>query len=71
MVGDPLLCRQLTDRLLDEEGIYVQPINYPTVPRGQERIRLTPGPFHTPDLTAALVGALARLWPEMGLRKVA
>ncbi len=71
IVGDPVLCKQLTDRLLAEEGIYVQPINYPTVARGEERIRLTPGPFHTPDLIAGLVDALARLWPEMGLRKVA
>ena len=71
IVGDPVLCKQLTDRLLAEEGIYVQPINYPTVARGEERIRLTPGPFHTPKLIARLVDALARLWPEMGLRKVA
>lgn len=71
LVGDPVLCKQLTGRLLAEAGIYVQPINYPTVPRGEERIRLTPGPFHTPDLIAGLVDALARLWPEMGLRKVA
>jgi 5-aminolevulinate synthase len=71
IVGDPVLCKQLTDRLLAEEGIYVQPINYPTVARGEERIRLTPGPFHTPKLIAGLVNALARLWPEMGLRKVA
>jgi len=71
IVGDPVLCKQLTDRLLAEEGIYVQPINYPTVARGEERIRLTPGPFHTPKLIAGLVDALARLWPEMGLRKVA
>ena len=71
IVGDAILCKELTDRLLVEEGIYVQPINYPTVARGDERIRLTPGPFHTPDLIAGLVGALARLWPEMGLRKVA
>ena len=71
IVGDPVRCKQLTDRLLAEEGIYVQPINYPTVARGEERIRLTPGPFHTPELIAGLVDALARLWPEMGLRKVA
>jgi len=70
IVGDPMRCKQLTDRLL-AEGIYVQPINYPTVARGDERIRLTPGPFHTPDLIAPLVDALARPWPEMGLRKVA
>jgi 5-aminolevulinate synthase len=68
LVGDPVQCRALTDSLLDRFGIYVQPINYPTVPRGTERIRLTPGPMHTDEQIESLVRALCVLWEEMGLR---
>ncbi len=71
MVGDPVKCKALTDRLLDEFSIYVQPINYPTVPRGTERIRLTPGPLHGELEIARLVDALDRLWSEMMLRRAA
>jgi 5-aminolevulinate synthase len=67
MVGDPVQCKLLTDALLNRFGIYVQPINYPTVPRGAERIRLTPGPMHTDDDMARLVCSLDLLWTEMGL----
>lgn len=67
MVGDPVQCKLLTDALLNRFGIYVQPINYPTVPRGAERIRLTPGPMHTNDDMARLVHSLDLLWAEMGL----
>jgi 5-aminolevulinate synthase len=68
LVGDPVQCKSLTDALLARFGIYVQPINYPTVPRGTERIRLTPGPMHTDEQMDRLVFALCTLWKEMGLR---
>lgn len=71
MVGDPVACKALTDRLLAEHAIYVQPINYPTVPKGTERIRLTPGPFHGELEIARLVRALDLLWGQMGLRRAA
>ena len=70
-VGDPTACKGLTDRLLEECGIYVQPINYPTVPRGTERIRLTPGPFHGPERIVTLVDALDSLWQDMALKRAA
>ncbi|KAI94227.1 5-aminolevulinate synthase [Rhodomicrobium udaipurense JA643] len=68
LVGDPVQCKQLTDQLLDRFGIYVQPINYPTVSRGTERIRLTPGPLHNEAQMEHLVKSLRTLWNEMGLR---
>jgi 5-aminolevulinate synthase len=69
MVGDPVQCKALTDQLLDRFGIYVQPINYPTVPRGTERIRLTPGPMHSKADIDTLLVALDALWSEMGLAR--
>ncbi len=71
IVGDPVLCKRLTDRLLAEFQIYVQPINYPTVPRGSERIRLTPGPLHGELEIARLVTALDQLWTAMTLKRAA
>jgi 5-aminolevulinate synthase len=62
MVGDPVHCKALTDVLLDRHAIYVQPINYPTVPKGTERIRLTPSPVHTAAQMDQLVAVLTQLW---------
>ncbi|MCH9764525.1 MAG: 5-aminolevulinate synthase [Alphaproteobacteria bacterium] len=62
MIGDPVHCKAVTDALLDHHQIYVQPINYPTVPRGTERIRLTPSPQHTDAQLEALIAALQELW---------
>ena len=69
MVGDPVHCKALTDALLDRHGIYVQPINYPTVPKGSERIRLTPSPQHTDTQIDALVSALGSLWKACPVSK--
>ncbi|NJS38610.1 MAG: aminotransferase class I/II-fold pyridoxal phosphate-dependent enzyme [Rhodobacteraceae bacterium] len=67
IVGDPVLCKQLTDRLLAEEAIYVQPINYPTVARGTERLRITPTPMHTDADIDHLVEALTAIWVDEGM----
>ncbi len=71
MVGDPVRAKKISDILLAEYGVYVQPINYPTVPRGTERLRFTPGPAHTNEMMQELTGALIEIWSRMEMRKAA
>jgi 5-aminolevulinate synthase len=71
LVRDPARCKQLSDILLHEHAIYVQPINYPTVPRGTERLRFTPSPLHDDDKMRALISALDKAWSRLNIQRAA
>lgn len=70
MVGDPVKCKFISDTLLEQFGIYIQPINYPTVPKGTERLRITPSPVHSDADIENLVTALADLWQQCQIARI-
>jgi 5-aminolevulinate synthase len=70
LVGDPVHCKIISDRLLLDHGVYVQPINYPTVPKGTERLRFTPTPFHTDGMMDDLVSAMDKLWSHCNVARL-
>jgi 5-aminolevulinate synthase len=70
MVGDAKKAKMISDWLMEKHGIYVQPINYPTVPVGTERLRITPGPVHSDEDIEKLVQALSDIWSQCALHRV-
>ncbi|KRS13209.1 5-aminolevulinate synthase [Roseovarius atlanticus] len=70
MVGDPVKCKYISDVLMRDHGIYIQPINYPTVPKGTERLRITPSPVHSAEDVERLIGALEKLWAQCQLARL-
>ena len=70
LVGDPVHCKMISDMLLSDHGVYVQPINYPTGPRGTERLRFTPTPFHTDEMMVDLVRAMDGLWSRCNVKRL-
>ena len=70
-VGNPILCKRASDLLLSKYKIYVQPINYPTVPRGTERLRITPTPLHSEDMVNNLVDSIKKVWKNLNIRSLA
>ncbi|UWR23309.1 5-aminolevulinate synthase [Sulfitobacter sp. S190] len=70
MVGDPVKCKYISDVLLKDHGVYIQPINYPTVPKGTERLRITPSPVHSEADIAHLIAALGDLWEQCQLARI-
>ena len=71
MVGDPVKAKRISDMLLANHGCYVQPINYPTVPRGTERLRFTPGPNHSEAMMLELTHALVKVWGPLSCQQAA
>jgi len=70
LVGDPILCKKASDMLLSDFSIYVQPINYPTVPKGKERLRITPSPLHDEKMIDYLVESLKKVWKELNISPI-
>ena len=70
MIKDPVKCKMISDILMENYGIYVQPINYPTVPKGTERLRITPSPVHSFSDIDSLVNAMNELWSQCALSRV-